>query len=186
MGSPTSPPPDPNKAAREQFKIQRNWLLNPLPPGRDVCPICRGARDPGYPRCYACNQTYRRSGGILADAVVPISYSPDDGQHYHQLKVYKSPTSPNRLAQFRLAVLYTLFFNTHQHCLEHPAGGPVTHVATVPSTRARAGIHPLQQIIQVAHGRLPLIAAAANPAYGNAREFHHDRFHTSAFQDLEV
>jgi len=39
----------------------------------------------------------------LSDAVVPISYSPDNGQHYYQLKVYKSPTSPNRLAQFRLA-----------------------------------------------------------------------------------
>lgn len=106
-----------------------------------------------------------------------ISYSPDDGQHYHQLKVYKSPTSPNRLAQFRLAVLYALFFNTHRSCLEHAAGGPFTHVATVPSARARAGIHPLQQIIQVAHSSLPLIAAAANPAYGNAREFARDRFH---------
>ncbi len=177
MGSPTSPPPDPTLAAREQFDIQRNWLRNLLPPTRIVCPVCRGAREPGYPRCYPCNQAHRASGGILADAVVPISYSPDDGQHYHQLKVYKSPTSPNRLAQFRLAILYALFFNTHRHCLERAAGGPFTHVGTVPSTRARAGIHPLQQIAQVAHGSLPLIAATANPAYGNAREFHRDRFH---------
>jgi hypothetical protein len=108
---------------------------------------------------------------------VPISYSPNDGQHYHQLKVYKSPTSPNRLAQFRLAVLYAAFFNTHRKCLERAAGGAFTHVATVPSTRARVGIHPLQLIIQVAHGPLPLIAATANEAYGNAREFARDRFH---------
>ena len=181
MGSPTSPPPDPNQAAQEQFNIQRNWLLNLLPPSRTVCPICRGARDPDYPRCYACNQAYRRSGGILADAVAPISYSPDDGQHYHQLRVYKSPTSPNQLAHFRLAVLYTLFYNNHRPCLQLGAGGAFTHVATVPSTRARAGIHPLQQIIQVAHSALPLIAATANPAYGNAREFARDRFHVPPF-----
>jgi hypothetical protein len=156
VGSPTSPS-DPRRAAHEQFNIQRNWLLNPLSPSRTVCPICRGARDLGYPRCYPCNQAHRRSGGILADAVVPISYSPDDGQHYHQLKVYKSPTSPNRLAQFRLAVLYAAFFNTHRNCLERAAGGAFTHVATVPSTRARIGIHPLQQIIQVAAQTPPRI-----------------------------
>src|SRR5205814_9275934 len=74
-------------------------------------------------------------------------------------------------------VLYTPLFNTHRSCLARAAGRPITPVATVPPTRARAGIHPLQQIIQVAHGSLPLIAATANPAYGNAREFHHDRFH---------
>jgi len=176
VGSPTSPPPDPNQAVQEQFNIQRNWLLNLLPPSRTVCPICRGARDPGYPRCYACNQTYRASGAILADAVVPISYSPDNGQHYHQIKVYKSPTSPNRLAHFRLAVLYTLFHNAHRRCLERAAGGAFTHIATVPSTRARAGVHPLQQIIQVAHGSLSLITGAANEAYGNVREFACDRF----------
>lgn len=181
MGSPTSPQPDPNRAAQEQFNIQRNWLLNLLPPSRTVCPICRGAREPGYPRCYACNQTYRASGGILADAVVPISYSPDDGQHYYQLKVYKSPTSPNQLAHFRLAVLYTLFYNTHRSCLQRAAGGAFTHIATVPSTRARAGAHPLQQIIQVAHGSLPPIAGTANPAYGNARESVRDRFHVPPF-----
>ncbi|OLB76011.1 MAG: hypothetical protein AUI14_19840 [Actinobacteria bacterium 13_2_20CM_2_71_6] len=118
---------------------------------------------------------------MLADAVAPISYSPDDGQHYHQLRVYKSPTSPNQLAHFRLAVLYTLFYNNHRPCLQLGAGGAFTHVATVPSTRARAGIHPLQQIIQVAHSALPLIAATANPAYGNAREFARDRFHVPPF-----
>jgi hypothetical protein len=176
VGSPTSPQPDPQRAAQEQFNIQRNWLLNLLPPSRTVCPICRGARDPGYPRCYACNQAYRRSGGILADAVIPISYSPDDGQHYYQLKVYKSPTSPNQLARFRLAVLYTVFFNNHRPCMQRAAGGAFTHVATVPSTRARAGLHPLQQIIQVAHGSLLPIAGTANPAYGNVREFVRDRF----------
>jgi predicted amidophosphoribosyltransferase len=178
LGSPTWPQPEPpNQAVQEQFNIQRNWLLNLIPPSRSVCPICRGARDPDYPHCYACNQAHRGSGGVLSDAVVPISYSPDNGQHYYQLKVYKSPTSPNRLAQFRLAVLYTLFFNTHRGCLQRAAGGPFTHIATVPSTRARAGIHPLQQIIQVAHSSLPLIAGTANEAYGNVREFARDRFH---------
>jgi hypothetical protein len=114
---------------------------------------------------------------------VPISYSLDNGQHYYQLKVYKSPNSPNQLALFRLAILYTLFFNTHRPCLERAAGGAFTHVATVPSTRARTGTHPLQQIATVAHGSLPLVAAAANEAYGNAREFVPDRFHVAKFTE---
>jgi hypothetical protein len=178
VGSPTSPPPDPSEAAREQFNIQRNWLLNPLPPSRLVCPVCRGARDPDYPRCYQCNQAWRRSGGLLADAVVPISYSPDDGQHYYQLKAYKSPTAPNPLAHYRLAVLYTLFITRHRQCLQRAAGGAFTHIGTVPSTRARAGVHPLQKIAELAHPGVPQLSAAADPAYGNVREFIANRFHT--------
>jgi predicted amidophosphoribosyltransferase len=181
VGSPASRQPRPDQSIHTQFNIQRNWLLNPLPPSREVCPVCRGARDFGYPRCYSCTQAYSRSGGILADAVVPISYSPDDGQHYYQLKVYKSPTAPNRLAHFRLAVLYTLFASTHRACLERVAGGGFTHVATVPSTRARPGMHPLQQIVAVAHGTLPLVLGTANQAYGNTREFQPDRFHIPVF-----
>jgi hypothetical protein len=182
VGSPTSPP-DPNDAARRQLDIQRNWLLNPLPPASNVCPICRGARSPEYSRCYQCHQAHRRSGGLLADAVVPISYSPDDGQHYYQLKAYKSPTSPNRLAQFRLAVLYTAFIGQHLGCLQRAASGPFTHIATVPSTRARPGVHPLQQVVHTAHAATPFVMVVANLTYGNVREFHADRFQVSPFPD---
>jgi hypothetical protein len=138
--------------------------------------VCRGAREPNYPLCYPCGQNQRRAAGVLADAVVPISYSPDDGQHYHQLKVYKSPTSPNRLAQLRLAVLHTALFKIHRGCLHKAAGGAFTHVAVVASTRQRAGIHPLQQMITSVHPQLPVVTAAANPRHGNSREFHRDRF----------
>lgn len=184
MGSPTSPPSDPNQAAREQFNIQRNWLLNPLPPSRSVCAVCRGARDPGFARCYPCNQAFRRSGGLLADVVVPISYSPDNGQHYYQLKVYKSPTSPNALAHFRLAVLFTVFMGRHRQCLQRAAGGAFTHMAIVPSTRARPGVHPLRQIAELTNPGLPLVAGAANPTYGNVREFVLDRFHVPRLETM--
>jgi predicted amidophosphoribosyltransferase len=179
--SPISPRPDVTRAASEQFEIQRNWLLNVRPPSREVCPVCRGARDAGYPTCFPCRDAYRRSGGLLASAVVPISYSPDNGQHYHQLKVYKSPTSPNRLAQLRLAVLYATFFSAHRPCLERVAGGALTHVATVPSTRQRPGVHPLDRVTGIVHGALPSVVATADPKYGNAREFRTDRFRVAPF-----
>jgi predicted amidophosphoribosyltransferase len=180
VGSPTSPPPEPTSLLREQFEIQRTWLRNMLPPSRTVCPVCRGAREPGYDRCYPCGQARSRSGGILADAVVPISYSVEGGQHYYQLKAYKSPVSPNQPALLRLAVLYRLFFSEHRGCLERAAGGRLSHVAMVPSTRSRAGTHPLQQIIGAVHHGLGAVQAAANSTYGNAREFHVDRFTVSA------
>ncbi len=123
---------------------------------------------------------------MLADAVVPISYSPDNGQHYHQLKVYKSPSSPSSLALLRLAVLYTIFQNSHHRCLQRVAGGPFSHVATVPSTRDRTGVHPLQQIITAGHGSANIVFATANPAHGNAREFHADRFVVPTFPSAEV
>jgi hypothetical protein len=77
--------------------------------------------------------------------------------------------------------LYTLFASTHRSCLERVAGGGFTHVATVPSTRERPGIHPLRQIITVAHRALPFVLGTANHAYGNSREFQPDRFRFPAF-----
>jgi hypothetical protein len=167
--------------AQEQLSIQQAWLRNMMPPTRDVCPVCRGPRDPQYALCYRCNGARSQSGGLLADAVVPVSYSPDDGQHYYQLRVYKSPTSPNQLALFRLAVLAMVFTQRHRPCLERAAGGRFTHVAAVPSTRARTGTHPLVGILTAIYPSLPHVGAVANTAYGNTREFARDRFYVEQF-----
>jgi hypothetical protein len=50
VGSPTWQQPDVDQAIQNQFNIQRNWLLNMLPPSREVCPPAgRGAMR----RCFA-------------------------------------------------------------------------------------------------------------------------------------
>jgi hypothetical protein len=180
VSSPAAPQGDLPEAVREQFDIQRNWLLNVLPPSREIYPVCRGPRVPSFDLCSRCSENRRKSGGVVADAVVPISYAPDDGQHYHQLMVYKSPAAPNRRAFFRLAVLYTLFYDSHKQCLAHVSRGSITHIATVPSTRERAGPHPLLRIVATAHPSLPRIQAEANSDHGNVREFHSDRFAITA------
>jgi hypothetical protein len=159
---------------------QRNYLRNPLPPGEGVCLACRSVAEGGYPRCYPCSQQHTATGGRLADAIVPISYSIKGAQHAHNLTVYKADR-PSTQARYHVAALGALFLIDHWSCLTRAAGGPITRVATVPSTRGRAGPHPLDLIL-TRRLRLPAVPATANPKYsGDDRSFHADRFVVSPF-----
>lgn len=184
MNSHNSPSPDPNSdihQIEEALAVQRAWLSNMLPPSPTVCPICRAARNQGFALCIACDDIRGRAGGVLADAVVPISYAPEKEQHYYNLIAYKASV-PNELAQFRLGVLYVYFVINHLRCLERAAGGGFTHIATVPSTRRREGIHPLRDIADVI-GSVPFLECTANEKYGNERRFYTDRFFVEPFPE---
>src|SRR6516165_10613114 len=51
-------------------------LARPLPaPASADCEVCRGPVRPGFARCYQCGHHDRLGRGLLADAVVPISYA---------------------------------------------------------------------------------------------------------------
>lgn len=39
--------------------------------------------------CRPCQSHLNQSGGVFADTVVPISYSPRSSQHHHNLRTYK-------------------------------------------------------------------------------------------------
>ncbi|WP_410809633.1 hypothetical protein [Micromonospora sp. 067-2] len=55
-------------------------------------------------------------------------------------------------------------------------GAPPTHAITVPSTRSRAGAHPLADLVGERLG-LPWITSAVNPSYGpDDHDFHADWF----------
>ena len=155
---------------------QRNYLKNPLPPGDGVCLVCRSiAEGRGYQRCYPCRQHHAAAGGRLADAVVPIAYSISRTQHAHNLIVYKADR-PSAQARHNVASLGALFLTDHWTCLTRAAGGNVTHVATVPSTRGRPGPHPLELIL-TRRLRRPAIPAIPDPRYPSEdRAFHPDRF----------
>ncbi|WFE96775.1 phosphoribosyltransferase [Micromonospora sp. WMMD987] len=112
---------------------------------------------------------------MLADVVVPISYSPRNGQHHHHLRSYKS-TPASAQARWNLLALLLLFLRDHLDCVAGGMGGAPTHVIAVPSTRGRPGPHPLQQMVGDRLG-LPWLAAVPNPRYGpEARRFQRDWF----------
>lgn len=74
--------------------------------------------------------------------MVPVAYAIDGEQHYDDLKSYKG-FRPAPLAVGRLSAIAELFLLEHRRCLETVAGGRISHVAVVPSTRGRLGLHPL-------------------------------------------
>jgi hypothetical protein len=171
----TSSPSDPWAIIGEYVELQRNFLRNPLPSYPWICPTCRGVRTEGYPLCIRCQSHYDRSGGILSDLVVPISYSPRTGQHHHNLRTYKG-SAPSLQARWNLLALLLLFLRHHMQCIAAAAGATPTHMITVPSTGGRSGPHPLPALIGTRLG-LPALTASANPRFGaEDRDFHSDWF----------
>jgi hypothetical protein len=160
--------------AERAVELQRIFLRNPLPAGPGICCVCRGCVDPRFQRCYQCSQHRLAAGARTADVVVPVAYAVKGGQHAHNLTVYKAaPPSPR--AQFSLSALGLAFLGRHWRCLS-AAGGRLTHVATVPSTRDRQGPHPIEVIVGRRVG-LPLLRFTANAGYPSSdRDFHRDRF----------
>jgi predicted amidophosphoribosyltransferase len=170
-----SPSTDRWDTIRSYVEAQRAYLRNPLDPQSWICPVCRGIRAEGYARCSRCQTHYDLGGPTIADLVVPISYSPRNGQHHHHLRTYKG-SPPSRQAQWNLLALMLLFLNDHLDCLAKTVGARPTHVITVPSTRGRTGQHPLAALL-APRLRLPWIIATANSIYGvDDRDFHHDWF----------
>lgn len=165
----TSPPSDDLRAIiAEYVELQRNYLRNPLPVSPSICPVCRGVRSTGYPLCFPCWTHRERGSGALADIVLPVSYSPRNGQHHHNLRTYKT-TPPSQRARRDLPALLLHFLHRHLPCVSAQIGGPPTYAVTVPSTSGRAGPHPLTSLIGSRLG-MPTIATRSTRATDPASE----------------
>ena len=133
---------------RACVSAQEGWLCSPQPAGRGVCRTCRGPADPGFARCFQCDLHASSAPGLLADAVVPVSYAVKGGRHAGNLWRYKSGLPDAGAAGAALLPLLLVFLRDHGSCVWRAAGfGTPTHVATVPSTRGRPGPHPLQAML---------------------------------------
>jgi len=132
-------------------------------------------RTPGYALCAPCQSHRDLSGGVLADLVVPVSYSPRTGQHHHNLRSYKA-SPPSLRAKWNVLALLLLFLRDHLDCINTRAGGRRTHLVTVPSTRGIPGPHPLALLIGDRLG-LPRLGARVNATHeaGN-RQFRPEWF----------
>ncbi len=84
-------------------EVQRGYLRNPLPAYPWICPTCHGVRGEGYRLCFRCQSHLTRSAGVLADLVLPISYSPRTWQHHHNLRTYKGTARSEQARRTRQA-----------------------------------------------------------------------------------
>src|SRR5579875_2935023 len=99
-------------------------LTAAAPGAPETCAGCRGPARPGYARCYQCGRHELAGHGLLADAVVPISYAVKGTAFAAALWRYKSCTAPSRPARTWLLALLLAFLRDHGGCVWRHAGMP--------------------------------------------------------------
>jgi len=111
-----------------------------------VCVVCHGRPNPGWERCFSCEQT---AGQVTlpCETVVPISLYEVPSQLWLTLRGYKdSPSAQVRSKLERdVAVLAARFIRDHGDCIRGSTGD-WDYVTTVPSTSGKhGGVNPLQE-----------------------------------------
>jgi hypothetical protein len=151
--------------------------LYPLPPphGPASCLVCRGPVRAGFARCYQCACHDRLGHGLLADAVVPVSYAVKGTTFAADLWRYKSWPAPDVRARTLMLALLLAFLHDHGGCVWRHAGTPAPgFLAVVPSGCGRPGPHPLLAMVSP-YLRLPQVALAIRPGR-QGRDLDLDRF----------
>jgi hypothetical protein len=130
---------------RSQAGGQAPLLSAPPPAATGLCGSCRRPVRPGQTHCYWCDKYRECLPGLLPDVVVPIAYAAKGSHHAANLWRYKSDDAGAAAARAALRALLLVFLRDHGRCVWRRAGVPgPSHVAVVPSGRARPGTHPLQ------------------------------------------
>ena len=152
--------PGSTTAAGAWFTLRRRTTIYPPEPaGRPgICLVCRGPARIGYARCYQCAQHDLLGPGLLADAVVPISYAVKGTAFAVSLWRYKSWRSPDPAARTELLALLLTFLHDHGRCVWRHAGMPAPGRLAVVPTGSRPGTAP------VARPGRPVPAAAQDRA----------------------
>ena len=161
-------------------------LRFPSPPGPAgspptaplCCDVCRGPVGPGFTRCYQCGQHDLSGHGMLADAVVPLSYAVKGTAFAGDLWRYKSLLAPGpsiRRARVSVLALLLTFLNDHGGCVwRHAAMPPPGRLAVVPTGCGRPGPHPLLSLASP-YLRLPVCPLVIRPGR-QGRDLDLDRF----------
>jgi hypothetical protein len=136
--------------------------LPPRPAATD-CEVCRGPVRAGFARCYQCAQHDLLGPGLLADVVVPISYSVRGTAFAGDLWRYKWSRSPAASAQASVLALLLAFLADHGACVWRHAGMPPPGcLAVVPAGSGRPDPHPLLHLVTPCL-RLPVCPLAIRP-----------------------
>ncbi len=138
------------------------YPIGPDPPPA-ACTVCRGPARSGYARCYQCETHEMLGRGLLADAVVPISYAVKGTPFAEDLWRYKSQRSLGTSARGSLLALLLAFLEDHAGCVWRRAAMPgPDRLAVVPSGAGRPGSHPLLALASP-HISVPLWPLAIRP-----------------------
>ena len=147
----------------------------PVPVTPPSCKICRGPVPPGFARCYQCGRHDLLGRGLLADAVVPISYAIRGTAFAGDLWRYKAWPAPVASARASLLALLLAFLADHGACVWRRAGMPQPgRLAVVPTGAGRPGPHPLLGLVSP-YLRLPACPLAIRPGR-QGRDLDLDRF----------
>ena len=149
------------------YPVQANPVRPPPSPGAPaaglVCLVCRGPVRPGFARCYQCGSHGLLRPGLLADAVVPISYAVKGTAAAADLWRYKSWRTPSASAGAAVLALLLTFLHDHGPCVWRHAGMAAPgRLAVVPTGCGRPGPHPLLELTSP-YLRLPLARLAMWP-----------------------
>ena len=129
----------------------------------DLCAVCHGPARPGFARCYQCAHHELLGPGLLADAVVPISYAVKGTPFATDLWRYKSWLAPGAAARTSLLALLLAFLHDHGACAWRQAGMPAPgQLAVVPTGGGRPGPHPLLEL-SAPYLRLPVARLVIRP-----------------------
>ena len=138
--------------------------LWPPQPGLDAA-LCAAGGQPGYPRCYQCRRHLDGAPGMLADAVVPISYALKGGTHATSLRLYKSESPGAAAAGGRCGPLALVFLRDHAACIWRQAAmPPPARLALVPSGQGRPAPHPLLGLLAPSLALRPVPLGGAGSA----------------------
>lgn len=123
-----------------------------------ACARCAGLTNPGYATCYQCQYDYPAA---LPDLAGFMTYAADGTQAGALMYGYKA-SMPQRENQIVITLLIHRALVTHRSCPATIVGAPVTHWATVPSTKRRPGPHPLHALVAGLRGDPELALAHAS------------------------
>jgi hypothetical protein len=182
--SPATPPP--RRAVRSSFPatppalVSRPFIRSspatpPAPAAVTDCEVCRGPVRPGFARCYQCARHDLLGHGLLADAVVPVSYSIRGTAFADDLWRYKWPRAPAASARASVLAVLLAFLADHGACVWRHAGMPPPgRFAVVPAGSGRPDPHPLLRLAAPCL-RLPICPLAIRPGR-QGRDLDLDRF----------
>jgi predicted amidophosphoribosyltransferase len=145
-----SPPPAHKLAVPDRLAPLRAVFWNPDRTSGQTCAVCTTpAVRAGFPICWQCRE-HSLSPHPVADVVAPITYAVEGSQAMRDLYNYKEVGRPLVAAQARDRLFDVLFLSLERHlqCIAD-LGGPISHVATVPSSGGRGGSHPVDQMLDM-------------------------------------
>lgn len=116
--------------------------------GEGVCRVCHGGPFAGEDICHSCRRVINQVSHP-ADAVIPISICEGYSQLHTVLRQYKDGYSETTRSKFSLQIAATIarFIREHRACMAATTGADFDLVCAVPSSRERAGEHPLVDVI---------------------------------------